>query len=60
MTTSNTTTLTTLDIFSRNASSGKAASRRAAAETRNRTRDEIKRVVNAVDKVRKWYLFYGF
>ena len=29
-------------------------SRNQRAETRNRAKDELKRVINSVDKVRKW------
>ncbi|KAI1721073.1 BCL7-like protein [Ditylenchus destructor] len=34
--------------------SGKVFPRAQRAETRNRAKDELKRVINAVDKVRKW------
>jgi len=38
----------------RGASSAKVFPRTQRAETRNRAKDELKRVINAVDKVRKW------
>lgn len=31
-------------------------SRSVRAETRSRAKDDIKRVMHAIDKVRKWYL----
>ncbi|KAI1729522.1 BCL7-like protein [Ditylenchus destructor] len=47
------------EVFSGRASvsstpSGKVFPRAQRAETRNRAKDELKRVINAVDKVRKW------
>lgn len=34
--------------------------RNQRAETRNRAKDELKRVINSLDKVRKWYEFFYF
>lgn len=43
-----------LEDFSRSTSKV-FSGRTQRTETRNRAKDELKRVINAVDKVRKWY-----
>ncbi|KAI6189143.1 hypothetical protein M3Y98_00430700 [Aphelenchoides besseyi] len=41
-------------------STPKSYPRSARAETRNRAKDELKRVINAVDRVRKWFVMIRF
>ena len=37
-----------------------SSTRSGRAETRSRAKEEIKKVITAIDKVRKWYVYILF